>query len=101
MDQSRTLHRRQAHDTEIEAARSIVPHCTRLQKEIMDWAKEYAPFSDEKLAKHFGHSATYRTRRAELVHMGLIADSGKRIKTLSGRKAILWDLTEKAKSNAR
>ena len=33
-----------------------------------------------------------RSRRAELVRKGLIEDSGKRVKTASGRNAIVWRL---------
>lgn len=36
-----------------------------------------------------------RTRRAELVDMGMIADSGRRAVLPSGRKAIVWDITSK------
>ena len=33
-----------------------------------------------------------RSRRAELVRKGLIADSGQRVKTASGRNSIVWRL---------
>ena len=33
-----------------------------------------------------------RSRRAELVRKGLIVDSGRRVKTSSGRNAIVWRL---------
>lgn len=36
----------------------------------------------------------FRTRRSELVHMGLVVDSGARIPLASGRKAIAWRITE-------
>lgn len=35
-----------------------------------------------------------RTRRAELVEKGLVADSGKRSVTPFGRKAIVWGLSD-------
>lgn len=35
----------------------------------------------------------FRTRRAELVHMGLVEDSGDRIPLTTGRKAIAWRIT--------
>lgn len=35
-----------------------------------------------------------RSRRSELVKAGLVEDSGERGKTASGRKTIIWRLTE-------
>jgi hypothetical protein len=32
-----------------------------------------------------------RSRRAELVDAGLVRDSGRRVKTLSGRNSIVWE----------
>lgn len=36
-----------------------------------------------------------RSRRAELVERGMVRDSGKRITTRTGRKAIVWELTSR------
>jgi hypothetical protein len=36
-----------------------------------------------------------RSRRAELVRMGLVKDSGKRIKLRSGRYSIVWEAVKK------
>lgn len=35
-----------------------------------------------------------RTRRSELVHDGEVEDTGERVKTASGRKAIVWRAVE-------
>ena len=52
-------------------------------------------FIDPELNDHFQvHSSTYRTRRAELVCMGLIEDSGERVSIGgAGRKHALWRIT--------
>jgi hypothetical protein len=36
-----------------------------------------------------------RTRRSELVDLGLVEDSGERVRLTSGRRAVLWRITDK------
>ena len=43
--------------------------------------KEIAPYASE---------SGYRSRRAELVRLGLVEDTGERVKLKSGRNAIVW-----------
>jgi hypothetical protein len=50
-------------------------------------AKEVAPYASE---------SGYRSRRAELVNLGLVEDTGERVKLPSGRKAIVWKSVNKA-----
>lgn len=56
---------------------------------------EHRELTDEQLVRLVGHSMSpsgARTRRAELVQMGQIVDSGRRTLTTSRRKTIIWRL---------
>jgi len=90
----RKMYRRDAMDTSIDAAISVYPELKLLQSEVMAYA-ETRPlgFTDEQMNLHFNtHRSTYRARRSELMHMGLIVDSGVRRKMVNGRNATVWIL---------
>jgi hypothetical protein len=90
----RKMYRRDAMDTSIDAAISVYPELKKLQSEVMAYA-ETRPlgFTDEQMNIYFNtHRSTYRARRSELMHMGLIVDSGVRQKMLNGRNATVWIL---------
>ena len=67
------------------------------QSAVLRFLRRNGPMEDERLVKLYNGDPTQspsglRTRRAELVKKGLIVDSGKRIVTKSGRKAIVWQV---------
>jgi hypothetical protein len=88
------MYRRDAMDTSIDAALSVYPDLKKFQSEVMAYA-DTRPlgFTDEEMNLYFNtHRSTYRARRSELMHMGLILDSGSRRKMLNGRNATVWIL---------
>jgi hypothetical protein len=89
------LHRRHDQPTSIEAAEAIAPKLNEIQQQVLSYAKDMKyGFTDVDLNKFFeSTSSTYRTRRAELVAQGLLADSWQREK-INGRKHIVWILKD-------
>lgn len=91
-----TLHkmvRKNATDTSIEAAESIIPTLPKLQAAVLAYAKMMGKhgFTDEQMNEHFNtYKSSYRARRAELVEKGLIEDSGFRVMQANKRTMILW-----------
>lgn len=88
-------------ETSHEAAASV-KKITETQKWIMYiFLKREAPITDEMLVAAYrgmmvASGAPYasesgiRSRRAELVRLGHLKDSGLRMKLVSGRNAIMW-----------
>jgi hypothetical protein len=85
-------------DTSHQAAESITPRIRQLQVAVLAFASTCPDgFTDPLMNDHFQtHSSTYRTRRSELVDLGMIEDTGNRL-TLGpkGRKHALWRITAK------
>lgn len=75
------------------AARSVT-RIRQTQQWILDLLA--TPMTDEQIAlalERDGHSVSpsgARTRRAELVDLGLVVDSGQRTLLKTGRRAIVW-----------
>lgn len=94
--QARTLHRNTDPETSRMAAESVVPKLRKLQAEVLAYAQGcgFIGFTDLDLAKHFNNAgSTYRTRRAELVRLGLIEDSSK-MRIQKGRAHTIWRCTQ-------
>lgn len=91
--------RRTDPDTSHMAADEITPALRQLQAMVLAYAarRGLGGFTDPEMNEDFGtHLSTYRTRRAELVEMGLIEDSGKRLQVGGkGRKHAIWRITDK------
>jgi hypothetical protein len=84
--------------TSHEAAKSV-EHVTDTKKAILYILS--VPCSDVELVDRYyalvdagkapkASPSGIRSRRAELVEQGLVADTGYRVRLASGRKAILW-----------
>jgi hypothetical protein len=87
------------------AAAASVRHISESQQHILRLFRLYGPMTDEQLlAKHREWQRRYgdplmsdsgvRTRRSELVVLGRVRDSGKRERLSTGRKAIVWEVTD-------
>ena len=83
--------------TSFEAAGSV-KDTTKTQQFILkalrkpltdvDLVSAYRAFKSAPVASESG----IRSRRAELVGLGLVRDTGKRVKLASGRHAIVWQV---------
>lgn len=73
------------------AARAIAPRLNEIQEAVLDAHKAHTEgLCDYDLQELLGdHGSTYRTRRAELVEMRLLKDSGRKV-ARDGRKRIIW-----------
>lgn len=79
-------------DTSFEAADKVTPKLKKIQTEVYLLFKAKVRMTDLELQRAFGSSgSTHRTRRAELVELGLIRDSGKRVKQ-DGSNRIIWEI---------
>jgi len=66
----------------------------RLRDHILTRLRHGGPATDVALVADlhmWGSDSGIRTRRSELVKEGLVKDSGKRVKTPSGRESIVWE----------
>lgn len=83
--------------TSFEAAGSVINQTTTQTYILMALVK---PMTDQALVKAFralkgapeASESGIRSRRAELVDLGLVVDTGKRVKLASGRHAIVWQV---------
>lgn len=90
-------------DTSHEAAEAIAPRIAQVQAAVLRFAALCGGrgFTDLDLNAHFASgSSTYRSRRAELVGLGLVEDSGIRTGNGKGRKHALWRITEAGMAQA-
>lgn len=92
--------RRSDLETSHEAARLVSPVIRQVRLAVLRYAESCgnAGFTDHAMNDHFdGHAtSTYRTRRRELVDLGLIEDTGARVKLpSSGRRHAVWRVTWK------
>jgi len=87
------LFRKNAKDTSVEAAQSIMLALPNIEAAVYEYAamRGTKGFTDDEMNDHFEtHKSTYRARRSTLVDKGLIEDSGARIKGPNGRNMTVW-----------
>ena len=87
------LFRKDAKDTSVEAAQSIMFALPNIEAAVYEYAamRGTRGFTDDEMNDHFEtHKSTYRARRATLVDKGLIEDSGLRVKSPNGRNMTVW-----------
>jgi hypothetical protein len=83
-------------DTSHEAAEEVTPRIRQLQADVLKFAAKcgYRGFTDIDLNDYFDSgSSTYRTRRSELVALGFVADTGRRVGSGKGRRHAVWRIT--------
>lgn len=82
-------------ETSKEAARSVKGR-SEVHAEVIRILKQYGPCTDEEIEGYwFSPWATpsgRRSRRAELVKLGKVEDSGERKHLSTGRQGIAWRL---------
>jgi len=97
MDEKRAVARSTDPSTSWEAARSV-QNITEHQGEVLAAYRGRKDMADEDLVLNLQRSGSrqspsgIRTRRAELVALGLLADTGDRVVGSTGRRMILWGL---------
>jgi hypothetical protein len=87
------MFRKDAKDTSIEAAKSIITALPNIEGLVFEYAtmRGKQGFTDDQMNEHFQtHKSTYRARRSTLVDKGLIEDSGQRVKSSNGRNMTVW-----------
>jgi phage-related minor tail protein len=87
------LFRKDAKDTSVEAAKSIMLALPNIEAAVYEYAamRGTKGFTDDEMNEHFKtHKSTYRARRSTLVEKGFIEDSGMRVKGPNGRNMTIW-----------
>lgn len=90
-------------ETSHQAVASISPlRMTENRKAVLDLFAEAGPMIDEEFLDRYDrrdiepHQSTsgLRTRRSELVMMGMLRDSGTRRANRNGRECIVWEVAK-------
>lgn len=95
-------HARNTDPTTSHAAARSVRNQTDTHERILDLLERFGDATDEELVIYWRQMrdladwpaispSGLRSRRAELVDLGLVVDTGRRGKTASGRSCIVWD----------
>jgi hypothetical protein len=84
--------------TSVEAAASV-KNITATQERVLFILSTFGPANDEAILAEWNmmglpviSASGLRSRRKELVYVGLVEDSGARIKMASGRNSIVWQV---------
>ena len=72
--------------TDVTKTQEYVLRCLKKPRNDIELVEAYRAYKTAPQASESG----IRSRRAELVEAGLIADTGERRKTPSGRSSIVW-----------
>jgi len=93
------MHHRDAADTEIAAAKAIVPRVTGLRKKVLhELARHENGATGEELAEILdAWLYSVKPRISELTRGKLVEDSGLRKKNSRNRQEIIWRITDKGR----
>ena len=100
-DGARAHARRTDPDTSQEATRQITPSLRQLQLHVLEYAAtrgDQGFIDPEMLLDLESMSSTYRTRRSELVDLGLVEDTGRRSSGGGRSTYAVWRITEAGRS---
>jgi len=81
-------------DTSRESAKAVAPNFSARMMRILEKISTVGGMTDEE--GQYGleiDGNSYRPARVTLAKHGLILDSGERRKTMSGRNAVVWEIT--------
>jgi predicted HTH transcriptional regulator len=82
-------------DTSKAAAQALAPRLNHLQEKALASIREYGGLTREQVPEKTEIAAkSIEPRVSELRKKGLIVDSGKRRKNVSGKEAIVWVAVE-------
>jgi phage-related minor tail protein len=87
------MFRKNAKDTSVEAAKSIMLALPNIEAAVYEYAamKGKQGFTDDEMNEHFKtHKSTYRARRSNLVEKGFIEDTGLLVMGPNGRNMTVW-----------
>jgi hypothetical protein len=88
-------HRPPANDTSLEAAEIILKRMGYLQTLVLDALRDHGPLTPDEVATvACEDKLSIRPRFSELKSTGKIFDTGERRCNTSGRRAIVWAVTE-------
>lgn len=93
--------RHDARDTSLAAATKALGRSAGWRRRVFDLIAASDGVTDEEIADQLGmNPSTERPRRVELVQAGLIRDSGRRRRTVSGTDAAVWVISDLGKQVA-
>jgi hypothetical protein len=79
-------------DTSHQAAAKVTKKLTGIRLAVMDLFRVRREMTDMDLQLYFGGpESSYRKRRTELVEMGLVRDSGRKVMQ-KGSNRIIWEI---------
>ena len=87
------MFRKDAKDTSVEAAKSIMLALPNIEAAVYEYAamRGKQGFTDNEMNEHFKtHKSTYRARRSTLVEKGFIEDTGLLVMGPNGRNMTVW-----------
>jgi phage-related minor tail protein len=87
------MFRKNAKDTSVEAAKSIMLALPNIEAAVYEYAamRGKLGFTDDEMNEHFKtHKSTYRARRSTLVEKGFIEDTGLLVMGPNGRNMTVW-----------
>lgn len=96
----RKMHHRKAGDTERQAAELIAPRVTGLRFKVLGFIAAFGEQGaiGEDIAQESGEWLySVKPRITELNRLGLVEDTGNRIKNSRNRKEVVWRITEAGK----
>ncbi len=96
----RTMHHRNAPDTEVEAAEKIAPRVTGLRLKALSALRDAGGqgATGEEITNILGEWIySVKPRITELSRYGLVEDSGRRVMNSRKRREIVWVITQKGR----